>query len=156
MPLEIGLPIVNDDERFIDRTSRPRAKDVVLTVLSALFVVAGIFIAFAGGVWPGLVCAAFFGGCVLVGIHEIFGPDAPVAKIAVILGSFAMGVASFAFGYAISRPFSETQVSGGWRGDTSMIFVCMFGGLFFTLGSIAVAVKEIIDRRRIKRQQQWY
>lgn len=147
---------MRDDQRFPGDRSGPRAKDVLYTVLSALFVVAGIIIALAGGVWPGLVCAGFFGGCVLVGMHEILGPDAPVAKVAVILGSFAMGVACFAFGYAISRPFSETQVSGGWRGGTTMIFVCMFGGLFFTLGSIAVAVKAIVDRRRIKRQQQWY
>ena len=147
---------MRDDERFIDGTSRPRAKDVLLTVLSAAFVVAGIIIAIAGGVWPGLLCAAFFGGCVLIGIHEILGPEAPIAKAAVILGCFTMGVACFAFGYAISRPFSETQVSGGWRGDTTMIFVCMFGGLFFTLGSVAIAVKALVDRRRIKRQQQWY
>ena len=147
---------MRDDERFINGTSRPRTKDVLLTVLSAAFVVAGIIIAIAGGVWPGLLCAAFFGGCVLVGIHEILGPDAPIAKAAVTLGCFAMGVACFAFGYAISRPFSETQVSGGWRGDTTMIFVCMFGGLFFTLGSFAIAVKSLVDRRRIKRQQQWY
>ena len=147
---------MHNDERFSGTTSRPKTKDIAYTVLSVFFVAAGIVISIAGGVWPGVVCAVFFGGCALVGIHEIFGPDAPVAKFAVVLGGFAMGVACFALGYAISRPFSETQVSGGWRGDTSMIFVCMFGGLFFTLGSVAAAVKMVVDRRRIRRQQQWY
>lgn len=135
---------------------RPKARDIVFTILSAMFVIAGLVVAALGGVWPGLCCAVFFGGCVVVGIHELAPPDSPVGKVAAIVGCFLLSLGGFAFAIGVSKPFSETQMSGGWRGDTTVIFVGIFCGLFFCLGAVAIAARMVVDARRIKRQQQWY
>ena len=135
---------------------KPAFRDIVLTIGSALFVIAGLIIAALGGVWPGLACALFFGGCFLVGLHEIAPPGAVSGKFFVICGCFLLGMGGFALALGIAKPFSETQMSGGWRGDTTMVFVGIFCGLFFCLGAIAIAVRTFVDARRIKRQQQWY
>lgn len=131
--------------RHTPRSERGTA--VLLIVLSALFVVAGAFLWFVGGVPIGLICLFFFGGCLVAGVTMLVGPDTTPGRILVIAGALGMGA-----GCALMAGMAIAGVPLGPRMPTGLVIpIGAIGGFFFGGGGILLLVRLIRGpRHRIR------
>lgn len=134
-------------------TSLPRA--VALTVISGLFVLAGIFVmTVVGDAGTGLVAVVFFGACLLVGLVQIGslsrGGDGevtgPFGLLVMALASFVMGVGCLILLLlAVTDPGT---IASPARSPLVAAIIGAIGTVFFGGGSGLIAVKAIVAARR--------
>ncbi len=134
---------------------RSRGEAWALTLISMLFVLAGVFlIVVTGETGTGLVAIVFFGACLVVGLVQLAShgrggggrPTGPVALLVMALASFALGVACLLMlGLALVEPESIASPS---RSPVVAVVVGAVGTVFFGGGSGVIAVSAIYAARR--------
>lgn len=128
----------------------------MLTLLSGVFVLAGLFvITVVGDIGAGLTAIVFFGACGLVGLVQLISlyrggtgePTGPAGMLAMAAASFALGVGCLLmFLLAATGASSITQ---SWRSPLVAAAAGAVGTIFFGGGSGLLAVRAIdIARRR--------
>lgn len=120
-----------------------------LTLISGVFVVAGIFvIVVVGDVGAGLMGVVFFGGCGLVGLVQLISlyrggsgePTGPAGLVAMAAASFALGVGSLVM---LLVAVTDPESFDSWRSPLLAAVVGGVGTVFFGGGSGIIAVRAI-------------
>lgn len=118
-----------------------RLKAILLLVVSLLFVAVGVFVMLQGPVGVGLVVIAFFGGCALVGLSQLLGPDHPSNALLLGVGSLGMGLAFLAI---LATGLSDSP--NGPR-EWTAIAILLAGVLLFGLGGVLLILLPLLRRR---------
>lgn len=126
-----------------------RGKAWLLTISSAGFVLAGIFVmTVVGDLGAGLGATVFFGACLIVGIVQLVSlsrggtgePSGPAGLLAMAVGSFLLGVGCLVMALvAVLSPESMPS----WRSPLLAVVVGTVGAVFFGGGSGLLTVKAL-------------
>ncbi|WP_420113278.1 hypothetical protein [Pseudactinotalea sp.] len=122
---------------------RSRRRDMVMTVLSAIFVVAGLVVIGFGEIAIGGLAALFFGGCTLIGFMQLAGPHTQAGQRLLLAGSLLMGAGSLALLLLVLDGMDT-----GHRARGTMIVASAIGTVLFGLGG---PFAYVLNRRRRRR-----
>ncbi|MGO1770216.1 MAG: hypothetical protein ACTHZX_09705 [Microbacterium sp.] len=123
---------------------KERREGILLAVIGAAFLAAGVLIWVVGSPWMGAMSFAFGVMGLIMGPVIAIGKDTPAGRIGIIVGCFA-----FAATGALSIATSLlTPEAFGWRGPTAGIIAGVLCLGFFGPGTVLLIVKEIRRRRR--------
>ncbi|MGJ0202706.1 hypothetical protein [Leucobacter sp. gxy201] len=120
---------------------KERRDGVLLLVVGAVFIAAGVLLIVVGNRWLGATGAAFGAMAVCTGIAHLRGSESAAARIPVLLIAIAMvvtGVLAVIAGIA-------TPGAWGWRGGGAGVVA---GVLFLVLGAAGIAAFIIASVRR--------
>lgn len=122
---------------------RERRKSIMLAVIAAVFVVAGMFMIAAGEVLVGVIAVVFFGSGLVVGVSELLRPGRGLSVGVVIIGALGFAVAG---GLLIAGSLFGQDALG--RRSYLALPVGIIAIVFFGGGAVLLAATEMRRRRR--------
>lgn len=136
------------DAIVISYMRKKRREGILLTIISTIFIAAGVFIfCVVGNSWLAVVTVPFFGAVLLVGIFQTVRPGQDLPPALAIIGCFGMGASGVLLILSDLLEINALAWRQGAALPVGIIVTVFFGG-----GGILLLIRQIRRHRSTRRQ----